>query len=372
MHFSIIIPTYNRAEELRETIRSLAKLKVEGDWELLVVDNRSTDHTRTVVEEQSVSFPARLEYLFEPEQGRYAALNTGIRAARGEIIATTDDDARVEPDWLTTAAAGLDALGCDYVGGKVLPIWRGAKPTWLPDRPCRHWAVLALQDHGEEPVEFGRNGIPWPLGINTATRREAFHRTDLFDNRLGRKAGTLRNQAQREWHLRARAAGLRGFYVPEMIVHHVVEAERLKKPVLPPVVLLARYQPRDPVRKARRRHGLAGQFVSRLFEGTPDRRRAAPHVPDLAGPREGSDRRATARRPRGCVRARTVALVLRRHRSSTLDRAQTPDPATASHCVVDRVQRRSFSLAHFSASIPDTNVINDACTSFASSHRISS
>ena len=229
MDFSIIIPTYNRADELRETIRSIAKLTVEGDWELLVVDNRSTDHTRAVVEEQSASFPAPLHYLFEPEQGRYAALNTGIRAACGDIIATTDDDARVESDWLTQAAAGLNTIGCDYVGGKVLPIWRGAHPEWLPNGPARHWAVLALQDHGNRPVEFGVNGIPWPLGINTATRREAFERTDLFDNRLGRKAGTLRNQAQREWHLRARAAGLRGFYVPAMVVHHVVEAERLKK-----------------------------------------------------------------------------------------------------------------------------------------------
>ena len=229
MKFSIIIPTCNRADELCETIRSIAKLTVVGDWELLVVDNKSTDHTRAVVDEQGVSFPAPLRYLFEPEQGRYAALNTGIRAARGSIIATTDDDARVEPDWLTRAAAGLEALGCDYVGGKVWPIWRGARPAWLPDRPGRHWAVLALQDHGDTSLEFGVNGIPWPLGINTATKREAFERIELFDNRLGRKAGTLRNQAQREWHLRARAAGLRGFYVPEMVVHHVVEAERLQK-----------------------------------------------------------------------------------------------------------------------------------------------
>jgi glycosyltransferase involved in cell wall biosynthesis len=229
MDFSIIIPTYNRADELRETIRSIAKLNVDGEWELLVVDNKSPDHTRAVVEEQRSSFPALLRYLFEPEQGRYAALNTGIRAARGKIIATTDDDARVEPDWLTQAAAGLDALGCDYVGGKVWPIWRGTRPAWLPDRPGRHWSVLALQDHGDKPLEFGVNGLPWPLGINTATRREAFERLELFDNRLGRKAGTLRNQAQREWHLRARAAGLRGFYVPQMIVHHVVEEERLHK-----------------------------------------------------------------------------------------------------------------------------------------------
>ena len=229
MKFSIIIPTYNRADELRETIRSIAKLAVAGDWELLVVDNRSTDHTRTVVEEESIGFPAPLRYFYEPEQGRYAALNTGIRAAQGEIIATTDDDARVEPDWLTRAAAGLEALRCDYVGGKVFPIWRGARPAWIPAGRSRHWAVLALQDHGEKPVEFGVKGIPWPLGINTATKREAFERIDLFDNRLGRKAGTLRNQAQREWHLRARAAGLRGFYVPDMVVHHVVESERLQK-----------------------------------------------------------------------------------------------------------------------------------------------
>src|SRR2546430_7150138 len=93
MEFSIIIPTCNRADELRETVRSIAKLTVVGDWELLVVDNKSTDHTRVVIEEETGSFPAPLRYLYEPEQGRYAALNAGIRAARGEIIATTDDDA---------------------------------------------------------------------------------------------------------------------------------------------------------------------------------------------------------------------------------------------------------------------------------------
>jgi glucosyl-dolichyl phosphate glucuronosyltransferase len=229
MEFSIIIPTYNRADELRETIRSIAKLTVAGDWELLVVDNNSTDDTRAVVAAEQARFPAALHYIFEPEQGRYAALNTGIRAAKGKIIATTDDDARVEADWLTRAAAGLDTIGCDYVGGKVLPLWKGPRPSWLPNQPGPHWAVLALQDHGPTSREFGVNGLPWPLGINTAARRDAYERIDLFDNRLGRKAGTLRNQAQREWHLRARAAGMHGFYVPDMVVHHVVEAERLNK-----------------------------------------------------------------------------------------------------------------------------------------------
>jgi hypothetical protein len=56
-----------------------------------------------------------------------------------------------------------------------------------------------------------------------------FSRVGLFDNRLGRKEGTLRNQAQREWHLRARAGGARGLYLPEMVVHHLVETSRLQK-----------------------------------------------------------------------------------------------------------------------------------------------
>ncbi len=230
MKFSVIIPTYDRAGDLRETLGSLAKLSTKESWEVIVVDNNSpNDGTRTVVTEAAGKFPVELRYLFEAEQGRYAAVNAGIGAARGEIIANTDDDARFEPDWLDRAAEGLDRFGCDFVGGRVLPIWGGPRPAWLPNRPGRHWAVIALLDYGSEPKEWGLNGIPWPLGVNIAYRRDAFVRAGLFDNRLGRKAGTLRNQAQREWHLRARAAGLRGFYVPAMMVHHIVPRDRLNK-----------------------------------------------------------------------------------------------------------------------------------------------
>jgi glycosyltransferase involved in cell wall biosynthesis len=229
MKFSVIISTYNREDSLRDTLRSLAGLSTKESWELIVVDNNSTDNTRAVVAEAASGFPVELRYLFEAEQGKFAALNKAILASRGEIIATTDDDALIEPDWLDRAAEGLGRFNCDFVGGKVLPIWGGTRPEWLPDRPGLHWAVIALLDLGAESVEFGCDRIPWPLGVNEVTRRDAFTRVGLFDNNLGRKAGTLRNQANREWHLRARAAGVRGFYVPEMVVHHYVPADRLKK-----------------------------------------------------------------------------------------------------------------------------------------------
>lgn len=228
MDVSIIIATANRANDLRDTLASLARIDRPGSVELLIVDNCSTDDTRAVVEAAARHFPYRLRYLYEAEEGKYAALNAGIRATSGRIIAATDDDARFESDWLVTAVDGLAAHDCAFVGGRVLPLWGGEKPIWLGERNGLHTKVIALLDHGAEVREFGRS-ISWPLGVNVAYRRDAFVQVGLFDTRLGRKAGTLRNQAQREWHLRARAAGVRGFYIPEMVVHHLVSADRLCK-----------------------------------------------------------------------------------------------------------------------------------------------
>ncbi|HSL21374.1 MAG TPA: glycosyltransferase [Vicinamibacterales bacterium] len=226
MKFSIVIATYNRARDLEGTLQSLAALHPSGDWEVIVVDNNSSDDTRAVVERAAAAFPVPLRYLFEREQGRSPALNAGIRAARGNIIVTTDDDVRVEPDWLDRAADGLRTLGCDYVGGRVLPIWGGERPRWLANRPGKQWAVIALLDYGDQPIEFGTRVA---LGVNMAFRRDAFERAGLFDANTGRKAGTLLGQEVREWCIRARHAGLRGWYVPEMRVRHIIPASRLNK-----------------------------------------------------------------------------------------------------------------------------------------------
>jgi glucosyl-dolichyl phosphate glucuronosyltransferase len=225
--FSVIIATYNRADDLRDTLGSLAGLSPQGTWEVIVVDNNSQDETRSVVLEVATRFPVELHYLFEKEQGRCAALNRGIGAARGEIIVTTDDDVRVEADWLDQAADALEQLQCDYVGGKVLPIWGGERPAWLPNHGGRPWSVVALLDYGEKPLVFDQQHVP--IGVNLAFRRECFSRAGLWDNRVGRKAGTLLGQEVREWGLRARAAGLRGFYAPKMTLRHIITKDRLTK-----------------------------------------------------------------------------------------------------------------------------------------------
>ena len=151
MQFSVVIPTYNRAAELEQTLASLAKINHPGSWEVIVVNNNSRDATPEVVAKAAAQFPTALRYVFEPRAGRSAALNAGIEASKGGIIANTDDDVRFEPDWLLQAAEALSREQCDFVGGKVLPIWRGPRPSWLSDKGGQHWAVIALLDFGPEP-----------------------------------------------------------------------------------------------------------------------------------------------------------------------------------------------------------------------------
>lgn len=226
MDASIVIATFNRARDLEQTLISLSRLRAACAWELIVVDNNSTDATRGVVEAAQLGYPVPLRYIFETHQGRSPALNAGISLASGEIIVTTDDDVRVEPDWLDRIVEGLNRLGCDYVGGRVLPIWQAPRPAWLPTHGGKHWAVMALLDYGDRPIEFGARV---PLGVNMAFRRRAFDRAGLFDPDTGRKAGTLLGQEVREWCIRARTAGVRGFYVPEIAVRHVIPPARLRK-----------------------------------------------------------------------------------------------------------------------------------------------
>jgi glycosyltransferase involved in cell wall biosynthesis len=229
MRFSVVIPTFNRASDLRKTLDSLSRIATTSEWEAIVVDNNSTDDTRVAVEESVSTFPVDLRYLFEPEQGRSAALNAGILVARGEVIATTDDDVEVEPDWLDRAGEALETLDCDYVGGKVLPVWPAARPDWIPDHGGKQWAVIALLDYGPAPLQFFTRAHRVPIGVNMAFRKSAFDHAGLWSNRVGRKKGTLLGQEVREWMLRARAAGLRGYYIPSMVVHHMIQPDRLEK-----------------------------------------------------------------------------------------------------------------------------------------------
>src|SRR5687767_2492787 len=159
---SVLICTYNRASLLRETLESLAGVRSVRSWEVVIVDNNSTDDTRTVVEEMAVTFPAPLLYVFEPRQGKSHALNTGLDVCRGQVIVFTDDDVHVAPDWVDAACEALEGeRGPAYAGGPVRPLWGAVPPRWLDQTRGDLWGTLAILDYGAESFIFeDRNKVP--------------------------------------------------------------------------------------------------------------------------------------------------------------------------------------------------------------------
>lgn len=231
---TVVIPTYNRAALLERTLESLRALRVAPGrrWEAIVADNNSTDGTAAVVARMSADFPVPLRYLRETRQGRSSALNAGIAAAEGAVIAMTDDDVQVDPGWLEAACGALldpPDPSLAYVGGPVAPLWEAPPPAWLDVRRGDLWGTIAIQDHGDRAFDYDK-ARKVPLGANMAAARTLFDRIGTFRHDLGRSSGRqVMGQEVPELLARARASGLRGMYLPAMRVKHHVPAARLTR-----------------------------------------------------------------------------------------------------------------------------------------------
>jgi glycosyltransferase involved in cell wall biosynthesis len=226
---TVIIATYNRADMLPGALESVLAQDAGGvRYEVIVVDNNSPDQTRQVVESFIARGPAvKLRYLFEGRQGVAHARNTALAHARSPIIAFTDDDVRVAPDWVAMINRSFDEHPeIDCVGGKVLPLWRVEPPAWLTHK---HWSPLALTDYGEKPI---RTSTDWPLCLVTANasfRRSVFDRIGLFEPACQRVKDGIGSTEDHELQIRFWKAGGQGLYDPRLVVHADVQPERMTK-----------------------------------------------------------------------------------------------------------------------------------------------
>ena len=117
---SVIVCTYNRSGSLLDTLDSLANMVVSKsvDWEVLVVDNNSTDDTKKITEAFIDRGNHHFRYLLEPVQGLSFARNRGINTSGGRILAFTDDDVLVDKNWLMKIIETIDAPQCGLRRGK--------------------------------------------------------------------------------------------------------------------------------------------------------------------------------------------------------------------------------------------------------------
>ena len=227
VNVSVVICTYNRAESLRDTLVSLVSQTVNGNppYEIIVVDNNSKDRTKEVVQEFQAHNGRFVRYIFEGRQGLAYARNTGIRAAKGEIVAYVDDDVIVDPAWLEALWKCFRDTNADAVGGRILRKWYSEQPVWYSEKVG---GCLVHQDLGILRKDWNSERQHF-VTANIAFRRDVFDRFGIFREELGRRGDELVGGEDRELYQRLIRGDSHVVYEPEALAYHKVEPERLTK-----------------------------------------------------------------------------------------------------------------------------------------------
>src|SRR5688572_8969718 len=155
MRFTVAICTWNRAPLLSTVLEQLACMRhPSGGWELVLVNNGSTDDTERVLDAFAGRLPLRR--VFEPNPGLSHARNTAIKHATGDYIVWTDDDALVHADWLSAYEQAVERHPeAAIFGGPVRPRFEGTPPPWLSAGWEQISPAFATRDLGDESFEFG-------------------------------------------------------------------------------------------------------------------------------------------------------------------------------------------------------------------------
>lgn len=227
MNITVILCTHNRWASLVKALDSVAASAMPRliQWEVLVVDNNSTDRTREVVDEFCKQYPGRFRYVFESQQGKSNALTAGIQEARGEILAFMDDDVTVEPSWLQNLTTSLHNGEWAGAGGRILPERTFKPPLWLPIHAKNGLAPFAFFDLGPEAGSLTEP----PFGTNMAFQKRLFREYGGFRTDLGPRPGSEIRNEDTEFGERVLAAGERLRYEPSAVVFHSIPLERLRK-----------------------------------------------------------------------------------------------------------------------------------------------
>lgn len=225
---SVVISTFNRCDVLRGALESLMEQDTgDASYEVIVVDNNSTDQTKSVVDYYRDCGRANIHYFFEEKQGVSHARNKGISVAQAQLIAFMDDDVRPAQNWVLSIKNAFDRFPeADCVGGKVLPVSMAGFPDWLTRD---NWTPLAFLDMGDEPMWLDVIHGPGVIGANMAVRAAVFTELSDFSPELQRVKDTIGSMEDHEFLLRLSNAGKRLLYAPDIVVKAHVFPERLTK-----------------------------------------------------------------------------------------------------------------------------------------------
>ena len=224
MNISVIIPTYNRLKPLLNALHSLQEQRL-SEFEILVVDNAADSEVAGMVAVFNQTAIVSAYYIAEPCLGLHNARHAGARAANGELLVFTDDDATFDPGWLAAyQRAFAEHLEMAAAGGPIRPVWEVPPPRWLLDFLVDNdrRSMLSIM----EPYhEFRIDPHGYFYGANMAIRREALESSGGFnpetfgDRWLGDGESGLNRKL--------RAKGLLVGYVPGALAYHHLPSSRM-------------------------------------------------------------------------------------------------------------------------------------------------
>ncbi|MES1946594.1 family 2 glycosyl transferase [Salinisphaera sp. C84B14] len=223
MDISILFATRNRAAQLEQTLASYRALDMQGlEWELLIVDNASTDATADVIERMRDHLPIVCSTFHGV--GKNRALNEMLPQLRGSLVVFTDDDVLPEPDCIRAYIDAAQRWSDDVVfGARIEPRFPAGTPDWMqsPDFEFSTTAFARYQPAAQEgPVRRH------PYGPSFAVRRSAFEGM-CFNEQLGPQSGSYAMGGEADFLRRLHAKGHRYIYVPQARVAHVVRPEQV-------------------------------------------------------------------------------------------------------------------------------------------------
>lgn len=226
IRLSLVIATYNRAEQLMVTLASVGEQSAKPSlWECIIVDNNSRDNTQERVAEFAKEHPTlNIRYCFEPNQGLSYARNKGISEAKGDIIAFIDDDERIVAEFINSYIKLFDEHpDAIAAGGKIIAEYPTGRPRWMS-----HYTERPIAN----PMDFGDYITPFPKGRipgggNMAMRRGLFDSVGVFDTSLGRMGGKLIGGEESELFERIYSLGMKCYYAPRAVMYHIIPAEKL-------------------------------------------------------------------------------------------------------------------------------------------------
>lgn len=222
---SIAICTWNRSDLLRKTLTQMQQLRIEPEfeWELVIVDNNSTDDTKSVIDEFSRDLP--IVSAFEPVQGHSQSRNRAVASATGDYIIWTDNDVLVDTDWLVCYFKAFQKHpDAAFFGGQIEPEFVSPPPQWLNETWDLCKGVFATRALGNEEVELTESRLPY--GANYAIRAD-IQRKYSYDTSFGRKANSMIGEDEIAVLRQIAKDGFRGVWVPGANVKHLIPADRM-------------------------------------------------------------------------------------------------------------------------------------------------